>query len=178
MVEKDEFKLVKRVQRGDRAAFKELYGIYAGRIYALALRMTANKGAAEDLTQEIFLRVWEKAGTFAFRSTFYTWLHRLALNLIIRKGRKYKEADSRELELEVGEQRQAEGTNRTEGLENRLDCERALLKLPGQARKVFILHDMEGYTHREIKELLDISEGASKAHLSRARQLLKKELKL
>lgn len=172
-----DYKVVKRVQRGDRAAFKELYGLYAPRIYALALRMTADRAAAEDLTQDVFLRTWEKIGTFAFKSGFYTWLHRLAVNLILRKGRKLKEESGREQELET-ERFEDESDDSRGGLESKVDCERALLRLPDQARKVFILYTMEGYSHGEIGELMEISEGASKAHLSRARTLLKKELKL
>lgn len=173
-----EIRLIKRVQRGERAAFKELYALYAPRIYALALRMSADREAAADLTQEIFMRTWEKIGSFAFKSGFYTWLHRLAVNLILRKGHKLKEVAGREQELEAEQGYEAAEDRGQERLESRVDCERALHKLPDQPRKVFVLYAMEGYSHREIGQLMGISEGASKAHLSRARTLLKRELKL
>lgn len=174
----DDTELVKSVQKGDRAAFKTLYEMYAGRIYALTIRMTANSSAADDILQDIFIRAWEKVGTFKFKSAFYTWLHRLAVNVIIRKSQKLKKEGQRESTIEVEDMYKKQGLKKTDSIENRIDCERALLNLPDQARKIFVLYEMEGYTHEQIGKIAGISIGASKAHLSRARSLLKKELRL
>lgn len=174
----DDTELVKSVQKGDRAAFKSLYTLYAGRIYALTLRMISEKNAADDILQDIFIRAWEKIGTFKFKSSFYTWLHRLAVNVIIRKSQKLKKEAQKESNIEVEEISRKPGLKKTDSIENKIDCERALQNLPDQARKIFILYEMEGYTHEQIGKIAGISTGASKAHLSRARMLLKKELRL
>lgn len=173
---REEQSIVIKVQEGDKNAYKKLYDTYVARIYALTYRMVPYKHAAEDLTQDIFIRAWEKIGTYSFKSSFYTWLHRLAVNVIMRKSQKLKKRELAESEVEIETLgRQTSGENNT-GIEIRIDCERALLKLPDKARKIFVLHEIEGLTHEEIKTLTGISIGTSKAHLFRARKLLKKEL--
>lgn len=165
---------IERAQRGDVAAFGEIYREYEGRIYGLALRMVLDPGRAEDLTQDVFVRAWRKLASYGGRSAFYTWLHRLAVNVVLnelrRKHREPEPLDPADHRLEGGRRAAASGA----GLS--IDLERAITTLPPQARLVFWLHDVEGYRHAEVGEILGIAEGTSKAHLHRARMRLRETL--
>lgn len=166
--------LVRRALDGDLGAFESLYRENLSRVYALTLRMTADASQAEDLTQEIFVRAWEKLSTFRGDSSFSTWLHRLALNFVIQKRR----SDVRRL-ARVTPIADLEGFDR--GLpdhptEPRIDLERAIATLPPGARTVFVLHDVEGYKHEEIARRTGAAVGTVKAQLFRARRLLRKVL--
>ena len=164
--------LVRRARRGDVDAFEGLYRGHVSRIYAVSLRMVADPTLAEELTQEAFVRAWRKLGSFRGGSAFGTWLHRLAVNVVLdalRSRRRWRERFSDELPARppAAPVRDPAGS---------LDLERGIAQLPPRARAVFVLHDVEGYKHREIARLLDLSVGASKAHLHRARRRLRQEL--
>ncbi len=158
--------------RGDADAFERLYRATVERIYALARRM-AGPRAADDLTQDVYLRAWSKLHTFRGEAAFTTWLHRLAVNLIL--GRRET--------LQRREARLLAGDGLLDGLAARvalpgfrMDFERAVEHLPPRARTVFVLYDVEGYPHEEIAERLGISVGTSKSQLHRARMLLRSHL--
>ena len=164
--------LVRRARRGDVEAFERLYRDHVGRIYAVSLRMVADAALAEELTQEAFVRAWRKLGSFRGTSAFGTWLHRLAVNVTLdalRARQRWRERFSEEQPERpaVAPARDPDGS---------LDLERSIAELPPRARAVFVLHDVEGYKHREIARLLDLSVGACKAHLHRARRRLREEL--
>jgi len=167
--------LVERARRGDVSAFGELFRAHQRRIYALCLRMTADPARAEDLTQDAFVRAWQKLGSFRGRSRFLTWLHRVAVNVVLGdlRSRGRWEARLTELEQPQSEARAAVRRHPEAGI----DLERAIGELPPQARMVFVLHDVEGYRHREIAAMSGIAEGTSKAHLHRARRFLREVLK-
>jgi RNA polymerase sigma-70 factor (ECF subfamily) len=158
--------------RGDVQAFARLYGGHAARIFNLARRMTTSETAV-DLTQDIFLRAWEKLGTFRGEAAFGTWLHRLAINVILARRSALRTEQSRICDeegiLDVVPARAA-------GSDLGLDFERAIERLPEGAKTVFVLYDVEGYQHEEIAKLMGISSGTSKAQLHRARMILRKHL--
>lgn len=165
--------LVARAQSGDVAAFEELYQLTCGRIYALCLRMCGNIHLAEELTQESYLRAWQKLTTFRGDSLFATWLHRIAVNVVLGHHRtrlRRGERPSEEVELEATHAAASAGDGAA------VDLERAIARLPERARLVFVLHDVEGFRHHEIAKMAGMAEGTSKAQLSRARQLLRKAL--
>ena len=166
--------LVRGAQRGDEGAFERLYWGHVGRVHALALRLVADSAQADELTQDVFVRVWERLSTFRGESAFGTWLYRLAVNLILsdrrsawRRSRRVA-ASGDFIELDAPAAGPLPGT--------RLDLERAIASLPPGARTVFVLHDVEGYEHSEISELTGIAVGTSKAQLFRARRLLREAL--
>ncbi len=170
-----ESELIRRAKTGDLAAFEELFRLNQGRIYALCLRMVADPGRAEDLTQDSFVRAWQKLGSFRAQSAFGTWLHRLAVNVVLGDMRSRKRWESRTSDLETAEPVLA--AKRRRDPVAAVDLEQAIAGLPQQARRVFVLHDVEGYKHREIADMIGLAEGTSKAHLHRARNLLRKVLK-
>jgi RNA polymerase sigma-70 factor, ECF subfamily len=169
-----EQQLVRRAQRGDVEAFGSLFELYQARIFALCLRMTSDRERAADLTQDAFVRAWEKLGSFRGDSRFLTWLHRLAVNLVIGEYRSRGRWESSQLGVETywGRSESAVETDPAQGL----DLERSVAGLPPQARAVYLLHDVEGYRHREIADMMGVAEGTSKAHLHRARRLLREAL--
>lgn len=165
--------LVARARSGDRAAFEQLYRGAAARVYALCLRMTGDRSEAEELTQEAFVRAWQKLGTFRGEAAFSTWMHRLAVNVVLAARR----SSSRRHEVAADD-----GSGSPEPAAPRrspdagVDLERAIAALPERARTVFVLHEVEGYRHEEIAELAGMAVGTSKAHLNRARRLLRERL--
>lgn len=160
---------VRRAARGDTAAFERLYRRHVDRIYTLVRRMVG-EGDADDVTQDIFVRAWEKLHTFRGESEFYTWLHRLAVNLTLSQRGSSARRRSRFPVPETLPVRAAPAS--APGL--RMDLERAVSALPDGAREIFLLHDVEGYKHHEIAELLDVSVGTSKSQLHRARMEMRK----
>ncbi len=157
---------------GDRAAFEQLYRGHVGRVYALCLRMVGGQvSVAEELTQDAFVRAWQKLARFESRARFSTWLHRLTVNLVLDDRRSQAKRLKQELHSDGHQERAADPLRRRPGI--CMDLEQLLARLPEQARRVLVLHDIEGYKHREIGEQMGIAEGSSKAHLYRARQLLK-----
>ena len=160
---------------GDRRAFERLYRANTNRIYSLCMRMCGDRTRAEELTQDVFVRAWEKLGSFRGEAAFSTWLHRLAVNVVLnaRKtdGRNRTRFSSME---EDGADDVATTLPIAPG--ERLDLEAAVAKLPRGARKVFVLHDVEGYKHEEIAEMFGVTVGSCKAQLHRARMLLRRSL--
>ena len=167
--------LVALAQAGDVQAFEELYRQNVGRVFALCLRISGNRTDAEDLVQEAFVRAWQKLHTFQRKSAFSTWMHTLTVNLALSDRRKEARRTSR-VTVTDDLTRFERGTNAGDA-GAKLDLEQAIEKLPKGARAVFVLHDVEGYKHREIARLLDIAEGTAKAQLHRARKLLREALR-
>ncbi len=166
--------LVARAQAGDQTAFRELYREHAGRVYALCLRLAGDARDAEERTQDVFVRLWEKLRSFRGDSAFSSWLHRLAVNVVLNERRTTGRRERRVMPTEDPEALERNRGNRTEGLS--IDLERAIAELPDGAREVFVLYDIEGYGHGEIAALVGIAEGTSKAQLFRARRLLREKL--
>lgn len=168
---------VARAASGDRRAFERLYRQHVDRVFSVCVRMVGDRGRAEELTQDVFVRVWEKLGTFRGDAQFGTWLHRLAVNVVLNE----REAEGRR------RARQDDGIEDMDAIATgdvrplpvpgmSLDLEAAIAALPAGARKVFVLHDVEGYTHEEIGEMLGVTAGGCKAQLHRARMLLRRML--
>jgi RNA polymerase sigma-70 factor, ECF subfamily len=157
---------------GDASAFERLYRTHVARIHSLTRRMLGSH-EADEVTQDIFVRTWQKLGQFRGDSAFSTWLHRLAVNVVIERRRSFAihrermSADPAALDLVSVAPARADLT---------VDFEHAIEQLPPGAREIFVLHDVEGYKHREIAALLDITSGTSKRQLHRARMLLRKHL--
>jgi RNA polymerase sigma-70 factor (ECF subfamily) len=173
-----------RAQGGDHYAFAQLYSLHKRRIYSLCLRMVGNTAEAEDLTQEAFLQLHRKIATFRGDSAFSTWLHRLAINVVLmhlrRKGLAVISLD------EAMDPAPDEGPGRSfgspdlnlTGAIDRLALERAVGDLPAGYRLIFVLHDIEGYEHNEIATMLDCSIGNSKSQLHKARLKLRDALRV
>jgi len=166
--------VIQRVKQGDREAFQILYRHYVGKVYAICLRITANQAIAEELTQEVFLKIWERIGQYEGRSKFSTWLHRIATNRALDGLRSEIRRSSRETSTEEPET--WEPPQPAPRPDRRLDLENAIAGLPPSARTIFVLHDVEGYRHEEIAEMIGIAEGTSKSQLHRARRLLRERL--
>jgi RNA polymerase sigma-70 factor (ECF subfamily) len=169
-----EFERVRRAQQGDVAAFEELYRDHVGRVFALCMRLSGDCGLAEDLVQDVFVRAWEKLGSFNGRSAFSSWLHRLAVNLVTSRWRGRRRRLAHLVPASEAEPAETREPPSSPGLG--FDLERAIAELPPQARMVFVLFDVEGYRHREIARLTGLSVGTSKAHLHRARRMLREVL--
>ena len=158
--------------RGDAQAFRRLYEENVDRVHALARRMVGYEHARE-LTQDVFVRAWQKLHTFRGEARFSTWLHRLAVNLILSKRASFATERARFL----GDDQVLERIEtRPVGREHNVDFEKAISRLPNGARMVFVLHDVEGYRHEEIAGLLGVTTGTTKAQLHRARMLLRGHL--
>ncbi len=174
MLEEDsESALVREASQGNKKAFEELYRTHVDGVYTLALRMTGEIQAAEDITQEIFIRVWRKIETFRGKSAFGTWLYRLSMNEILRRRRQLnrRPVPLQDRDIRVSEEDPADKAA------IRLDLQNAISGLPFRCRGVLILHDLMGYNHREIAGIMKITPGTSKAHLHKAKNLLNRELK-
>jgi RNA polymerase sigma-70 factor, ECF subfamily len=161
--------------RGDRQAFERLYRTHSSRVYSLCTRMSGSRTKGEELTQDVFVRTWEKLPQFRGESAFSTWLHRLAVNVVLNARKTEGKQASRTDETDVGDERWDEGARAPMYIE-RMDLADAIAKLPAGARKVFVLHDVEGFKHEEIAEMCGITSGGSKAQLHRARLLLREAL--
>ena len=166
--------LVARAQAGDQTAFRELYRQHAGRVYALCLRLTGDGRDAEERTQDVFVRLWDKLRSFRGDSAFSSWLHRLAVNVVLNERRTTGRRERRVMSAEDPDT--VVGAQHAAPLHLNIDLERAIAELPDGAREVFVLYDIEGYGHGEIVQLVGIAEGTSKAQLFRARRLLREKL--
>jgi RNA polymerase sigma-70 factor, ECF subfamily len=164
---------VQQAANGDVRAFEELYHTHLPRVHSLVRRMTGGRDA-DELTQDIFVRVWDKLGSFRGDSAFGTWLHRLAVNVVIER---FRTDSARRHRLIDGEGIFETLSSPPHRRDISMDFEAALEKLPDGAREIFVLHDVEGYKHTEIGALLGISSGTSKAQLHRARMMLRKHLR-
>ena len=165
---------VREAQAGDMAAYEELYRDNVGRIYGLCLCLAGNANLAEELTQDVFVRAWQKIGSFRGDSAFSTWLYPLAVNVALSERRARSRRTSRVFTTD--DITPFERAEKPPAPEHRLDLERALEELPEGARAVFVLHDVEGFKHQEIANLTGIAAGTSKAQLHRARRLLREAL--
>jgi len=166
--------LVARAQAGDQTAFRELYRQHAGRVYALCLGLTGDGRDAEERTQDVFVRLWDKLRSFRGDSAFSSWLHRLAVNVVLNERRSTGRRERRVTSAEDPDA--VVGAQHAAPLHLNIDLERAIAELPDGAREVFVLYDIEGYGHGEIAQLVGIAEGTSKAQLFRARRLLREKL--
>jgi RNA polymerase sigma-70 factor, ECF subfamily len=178
-----EAEAIRRAQQGDAAAFERIYRLHSRRVYALCLRMVGNTAEAEDLTQEAFLQLFRKIGTFRGESAFSTWLHRLAVNVVLMRLRKRTVAvtsldEQNEQDEESSGPRKDIGAPdlRLSGSVDRVNLERAVQQLSPGYRSVFVLHDIEGYEHNEIAALMKCSIGNSKSQLHKARMRLRELL--
>ena len=174
----DERSLVDRARRGDVDAFESIYRLHSGRVYALCLRMTADATAARELAQDVFVRVWEKLGSFRGDAALSSWVHRIAVNVVLmtRRGDRRREqrvTSSEDLSVDGGA---LDGDVDPPDVEQEIDLERAIASLPPGARRVFVLHDIEGYRHDEIARMTGNAEGTLRAQLHRARRLLMEAL--
>ncbi len=163
---------LERARAGDAASFEALYREHVSRIFALCLRLAGERGRAQELTQDVFVRAWRTLGSFRGESAFSSWLHRLAVNVVLTamrgEGRRERRIHT------VAEPPDVAGREGADGHD--IDLERAIAALPPGARAVFVMYDVEGYQHDEIARELGIAVGTSKAHLFRARRLLREAL--
>jgi RNA polymerase sigma-70 factor (ECF subfamily) len=172
----NEIELISAARRGDHTAFRQIFEIHVQRIYALCLRLSAVRQHAEELTQDVFVKAWEKLNTFRGESKFTTWLHSIAVNEFLMQKRSEKRLLKKMFtsdDLTIYDRADKKPDH---NFGENMDLEKAISALPGQAKAVFILHDIEGYQHKEIAKMINIEEGTSKAHLHRARKILREEL--
>lgn len=169
---------LRAAREGDAEAFARLYDAHVHPLFAFCLGLTGNRQAATELVQDAFVRAWEALSGFRGDSSFGTWLHRIAVNLMLTDARSFRRRALRvAIEADLG------GDGTSSPLENvqaapsdsalRLDIAQAVSRLPAGARAVFVLHDIAGYPHADIARQLGIAEGTCKAHLFRARRLLR-----
>jgi RNA polymerase sigma-70 factor (ECF subfamily) len=164
--------LIQRARKGDTHAFERLYREYSGRVYGLCLRMTRDPSAAEDCTQEAFINAWRALDRFETRSAFGTWIHRIAVNVVLGKRRRVSfgnETSVEPMDLEASEWSFDTPVEESE-------IEEAIARLPEGARDVLVLSGIYGYSHIETAEMLGLAEGTCKAQLHRARKLLAERL--
>ena len=173
-VPNEEEVLVREAQQGDEGAFERLYRWHVNRVYGLCLRLSSDPVTAQELTQDAFVRAWERLDSFRHESAFSSWLYRLTVNVALgdRRSRQRRAAKMAEAQSIGASWSGAEAPSP----ETRLDLETAIALLPDGARQVFVLHDVEGYKHEEIANLIGIAPGTSKAHLHRARKVLREQL--
>jgi RNA polymerase sigma-70 factor (ECF subfamily) len=174
---------IRLAQQGDAEAFARLYGLHSRRVYNLCLRMVSNRIEAEDLTQDAFVQLFRKIHTFRGESCFSTWLHRLTVNIVLMRIRKKKHP-----EISLDETAEAGDENskpllkiggpdlRLSGVIDCIDLERVIDQLPHGYKEMFVLHDVEGYEHNEIAQILGCSVGNSKSQLHKARRRLRELL--
>jgi RNA polymerase sigma-70 factor (ECF subfamily) len=180
--ELSEAEAIERAKQGDANAFQALYDLHKRRVYSLCLRMTANAAEAEDLTQEAFLQLFRKIGTFRGESAFSTWLHRMAVNVVLMRLRKKNLPvipldDPLENEEECSKKELGAADPLLAGSVDRMQIQRAVDALPPGYRTIFVLHDVEGYEHNEIADIVGCSIGNSKSQLHKARMKLRDLLK-
>lgn len=164
--------LVTRACRGDTGAFEDLYRQHVGRVYGLCLRMTRNPQAAEDLTQDTFVSAWRSLPGYEGRSSFSTWLHRIAVNAVLAKRRSPQGRNEVSMTDDSGEQMDFEADAAMDEA-TPIDVERAISALPRGARDIVVLHGIYGYSHEEAADMLGVAVGTCKAQLHRARHLMR-----
>ncbi len=181
-IEGSEGEAITRAQCGDATAFEFLYKAHSRRVYSVCLRMTRNPAEAEDLSQQAFLQVFRKIGTFRGESGFSTWLHRVTVNIVLMHLRRKKPTEILFEDLDRtssdGEGRHEHGASDTSmlGAIERLNLKRAIRKLPSGYKRFFLLYDVLGYQHHEIAGFLGCSTGCSKSQLHKARKRLRRLL--
>ena len=169
-----EWRLVQDAQGGDLVAFERLYRENERRVFALCMRLSSDPALAEELTQEVFIRAWRKLGSFRGQSAFSSWLYPLTVNVALTERRSRRRRLARIVPTD--DVTTLEPPTPAPTPETGFDLEKAMVGLPPGARRVFVLHDVEGRTHEEIASLLGLAPGTSKAQLHRARKLLRKAL--
>ena len=183
-VEMTEAEAIRLAQKGDAAAFERIFRLHSGRVYALCLRMARNTSQAEELTQEVFLQLFRKIHTFRGESAFSTWLHRVSANVVLMRLRK-----KAVMEAPLEDANEEEYSNRSvkeigapdlvlSGAIDRINLDRAIGELPPGYRRAFMLHDVEGYEHSEVAEMMGCSVGNSKSQLHKARRQLRNLLRV
>jgi RNA polymerase sigma-70 factor, ECF subfamily len=172
--------LIKRAQQGDAEAFASLFHAHKARVYALCLRMTNNVAEAEDLLQDAFLHVFRKLSSFRGASALSTWIYRIAINTVLMHFRKKSpcqvsldEPYSNHEHAKPIRREYAARDGRLDSCVTRLVLTRAISALPSGSREIFLLHEVEGYEHHEIAEMLGCSVGNSKSQLHRAKLRLR-----
>ena len=175
-----EHSLVQRAQSGDEHAFAKLFQLHKKRVYSVCLLMTKDLAEAEDLTQEAFLQVFRSVGSFRGDSAFSTWLYRVSVNTVLMKLRRRKTPPIVSLDEPVPSEsspslrRDVGKTDpRLSGAIDRIALRRAMNELPEGCRKIFVLHEVEGYQHNEIAQMLDCSVGNSKSQLHKAKMKMR-----
>lgn len=167
-------RLAARCRAGDLAAFEEIYRVHSTRLYAVAYRMLGHAEDAEDMLQEIFLLAFRKMTSFKGDSSLGTWLYRLGMNACLDRLRSKARRNDQQTEWLDDELPPVRATTQAGGgVLHRLDLERALRALPTGCRTAFLLHDVEGFEHREIAAMLGIAEGTSKSQVHKARMRLR-----
>jgi len=174
---------VLRAQLGDAAAFERIYRLHSRRVYSLCLRMAGNPTEAEDLTQDVFLQLFRKIGTFRGESAFSTWLHRMSVNIVLMGFRKKPKAETSLQSLTNPEEESGRSPEefgrpdlRLDGVIDRVTLQAAISELAPGYRAMFILHDIEGYKHEEIAQILGCTPGNSKSQTHKARIRLRELL--
>jgi RNA polymerase sigma-70 factor (ECF subfamily) len=168
--------VVRRAQLGDVSAFETLYRAHAPAIYALCRRMSGSDAEARELVQDVFVRAWEKLESFRGQSALATWLHRLAVNVVLNHLRTTKR-DALRL-IDGSDDAAFGGKSADATLDAAMDIDWAVAQLPAGARTVFVLHDVHGYSHDEIAQMTGIAAGTARAQLWRARRALTRLLDL
>ena len=181
----EEQRVIRRAQRGDAEAFRELYEAHRRRVFNLCLRMVQDWGRAEELTQDTFLQVYRRLDTFRGDSAFTTWLHRIAVNIVLmnlRHNRSRAQEIAGALPNDEDHpspilERLGRADNALNGALDRVSLEHAIFHLPEGYRLIFVLHDIEGYEHHEIADLLGCSVGNTKSQLHKARLKIRRYLR-
>lgn len=169
---------IRAAQQGDRDAFEFLYNLHSRRVYRVILRILRNDSDAEDLTQQVFLRLFRKIGTFRGESRFSTWLHRMAVNAALMHLRRARPDEARTQSIDAEERSEFAIPDRSaQSVSDRISLARALRKLPAGCRRMFMLHAVLGYEHQEIAKLEGCSVGCSKSQVHKARKRLRAYLR-
>src|SRR5215813_14953447 len=174
-----DFDLAQAASKGDMAAFEEIYQRHHRRVYSICLRMLQNAYEAEDLTQDVFIQLYRKIGSFRGDSAFTTWLHRMTVNQVLMHFRKRtvkyeKTTEEGETPVQI-----VSGTANPDRMRvvDKIALDNAIEQLPAGYKNVFVLHDVEGFEHEEVAKILGCSVGTSKSQLHKARLKMRKLLK-
>jgi RNA polymerase sigma-70 factor (ECF subfamily) len=174
-LEEASLELIAQAKSGNKSAFEDIYRIHVGRVYGICLRILGDHFRAEEITQQVFIRSWVKLVSFRGEGSFGSWLHRLAVNAALNELNasalmQIQDSSLNDLKTEPSYQESC-------SQEMQIDLEKAIAALPVGARVVFVLHEIEGFNHREIAKKLGLANGTCKAQLFRARKLLREVLK-
>jgi len=177
-----ELALARRASSGDETAFEQIYRAHSARVFALCIRMSGSRQRATELTQDVFVQVWQRLSSWRGESALSSWIYRLTVNLVLSNVRGEQRRRSHEMTddeltdegsaMHADERHPTDGVVRPASVAEGIDLERAIASLPAGARTVFVLHDVEGYQHGEIAKMTGTAEGTCRAQLHRARKLL------
>jgi RNA polymerase sigma-70 factor (ECF subfamily) len=168
--------ILQRARRGDVDAFEKIYRLHVGRVFGLCLRLVGDRTRAEEATQEVFVKAWRGLPRFEGRAAVSTWLHRLAVNVVMDTRRSDARRGTWFSPLDDEDSLPRDAEMPAPPHETTMDLERAVASLPPAARMAFVLHDVEGYRHREISEMTGTPEGTWRARLHAARRMLRERL--